>query len=125
MKPPYKDLESLRSGSVIECVAYLRERKLHAGYDPEILEILFLMAAMDTFMILEWGDADNSLKNDSWQPKSDQVRECIQRLIASENRDALRKWYGRFSDSGDGKMMLNSAADHFRRYLSNLIGEEL
>ena len=118
MEMPYKDLESLRSCSLQEYVSYLREKKLHACYGPEVVEIHFLMAALDTFRCLEWDD-ESYFRDYSWKPKSEQVRECINRLTAAENRIALRTWYRPLT----GKM--NSTADWLRRYLSNIIGEDL
>jgi hypothetical protein len=128
MPPPYQDMDALRSGTVEEYVAFLRQNKMHACYSGEVVEIHFLMAAMDTFGILEWWDDDNSLKDNNWQPKSEQIRECIRRLIAHENRPALRAWYQQFQVPEAGEtnpMILNSAAERLRRYLSCQIGEKL
>jgi hypothetical protein len=128
MPPPYDSVDSLRAGNVEEYVAYLRANKMHACYSGEVVEIHYLMAAMDTFGILEWWDDDNSLKDNDWQPKSEQIRECIGRLIAPENRPALRAWYRQFQSPEAGEtnpMILNSAAERLRRYLSHRIGENL
>jgi hypothetical protein len=54
MPPPYDNITSLRAGSVEEYVVYLRANKMNACYSGKVVEIHYLMAAMDTFGILEW-----------------------------------------------------------------------
>jgi hypothetical protein len=101
---------------------------MHACYLGEVVEIHFLMAAMDTFGILEWRDTDNVLKDNNWQPTFEQIRECIRRLIAPENRSALRAWYRQFpapKSKETNPTILNCAAERLRRFLSHQTGERL
>ena len=118
MKPPYRDADELRQGTVDEFVADLRERGQTGGCPPELVEIHYLMATMDTFRMLEiWGG--QKYLAEGWQPRSSQVKEIISRLTAPENRAALRAWYIRAGRD------INPSAAQFRDWLGKAIGERL
>jgi hypothetical protein len=118
MKPPYRDADELRQGTVGEFIADFREREQTGGCPPELVEIHYLMAAMDTFRMLEiWGG--QKFLAEGWEPRSPQVKEIVRRLTAPENRAALRAWYIR---AGRG---INPSAAQFRDWLGKAIGERL
>ena len=122
----YKDLDSLRALTVDDFIAHLRNRRPD-GFAPEEVEIHYLMAAFDTFRMLESAEHDNPVKVDAWEPKSKQIQEIVKKLTAPENRSGLRAWYRRTkpaSHKGTPKYVLNSFAEWFRQYLSRHAGED-
>lgn len=124
---PLGDIRKLRVAAVDDYIKFLRTQKLDAGFPPELVEIHYLMAALEEFMCLESWDLWNALTNDSWNPKSRQVQHAITRLLAPEHRITLRQWYLR-ADSADNnrvqqRILLSS--QRYRRVLSQMAGENL
>jgi hypothetical protein len=82
--------------------------------EDDVKRIMALMDAVSVFSIQDNDYADN----ESWQPRSERMKEIVSLLIAPENRDALRKWYR----PGAG---LNETAQMFKGILCRMTGEEL
>jgi hypothetical protein len=118
MKPPYRNADELHQGTVDEFIADLRERELAGRYPPILLDICHLMAAMDTFRILETWCGQKYLA-EGWQPRSPQMKEIVRRLTVPENRAALRAWYAQAGNE------INPDTVRFRDWLGKIIGEEL
>ena len=80
--------------------------------------IFRLMAMVDRFRIAEW-DAGGSLpeQNDyNWYPRSPELTELVQHILAPEHRRLLREWY---KDTAD----MNPTASAFRDWLGTRIEE--
>lgn len=77
-----------------------------------------LMAMVDRFRMSEW-DAGGSLPGPgdaSWEPKSEELIEIIDHIIAPQHRERLRGWYKVAYE-------MNPAATAFRDWLEARIGE--
>ena len=104
------------------CYASMPRLMAAAGAEPERHQdpIYQLMAMVDRFVLAEW-DAGGSLPKHSelnWTPKSAELIELIDKIIAPEHREHLRRWYR-------GNEAMNSAATAFRDWLALRIGESL
>jgi hypothetical protein len=113
-----RNIDELRSASVDEVISELGEQRQSSGCPSDLRRISFLMAALDTFRLLEILGNQHYL-SEGWNPVSPQMKEIIRRLTAPENRTALRAWYVRTGKDS------NVAALQFREYLERLVQEEL
>jgi hypothetical protein len=82
--------------------------------------IFRLMAMVDQFRLAEW-DAGGSLPEQddyNWSPRSPELTEVIEHILAPEQRERLREW---FKDTAE----FNPTASAFRDWLGARIGESL
>lgn len=93
-----------------------------AGVKPERQSdpIYQLMAMVDRFVLSEW-EAGGSLPQPGdfdWEPKSEELTEIIEHLIAPHFRERLREWYKVAYE-------MNPMATAFRGWLEGRVGESL
>jgi hypothetical protein len=93
-----------------------------AGVEPERQRdpIYQLMAMVDRFVLAEW-EAGGSLPQPGdfdWEPKSEELTEILEHLIALHHRERLREWYKVAYE-------MNPTATAFRDWLEGKVGESL
>jgi hypothetical protein len=75
---------------------------------------------IDRFVLSKW-DADGSLPQEgdlTWEPKSEELTEIVEHIIAPHHREKLREWF-------NVSYEMNPAATAFRDWLGAKIGESL
>jgi hypothetical protein len=93
-----------------------------AGVEPKRRgdSIIRLMAMVDRFALSEW-DAGGSLPQQgdfNWEPKSKELTEIIEHIMAPHHREQLREWYRDVHQ-------MNPTATAFRDWVEAKIGESL
>ena len=94
----------------------IREGSLQVDADDH--EIFLLMSMVDRFLMDEMaqnGDLPHP-KDQEWEPKTKQLLELKARLLAPENRKALKHWF-------QEQTHINPKATLFREWLSAASGE--